>query len=139
MVITVFDASAVLRFLLGEAGGVRVKELLATAQSGQAAALISAVNWGEVVGKIDKSQGRAAADALTSTMQFYGLRIIPAGAERAAKAALIKLDWKLGYADAFCVELTASLPKSILITADHDFQLVTGLVTVEFLPNKPTP
>ena len=139
MVITVFDASAILRLLLGEAGGVRVKELMASAQSGQAAALISAVNWGEVVGKIDKSQGRAAAEALTSTMQYYGLKMIPSNAERAAKAALIKLDWKLGYADAFCVELAVSFPTADIITADHDFQLVTGLVTVEFLPNKPKP
>ena len=139
MVITFFDASAILRFLLGEAGGVRVKELLANAQKGQATAIISAVNWGEVVGKIDKSQGRAPAEALTSTLEFYGLRIVPANAERAAKAALIKLDWKIGYADAFCVELAASFPNSALITADHDFQLVTSLVAVEFLPNKSKP
>jgi len=139
MVTSVLDASSLLRFLLGEAGGDRVLGVLSASQTGIARAVISTVNWGEVVGKIYKSQGRAAADALTVTLQFYGLEMVPATTERAAKAAVLKVDLKLGYADAFCVELATSIPNSILITADHDFQLAVSLVAVEFLPNKPKP
>jgi PIN domain nuclease of toxin-antitoxin system len=109
-VISVLDASAVLRFLLGEAGDHRVKTVLEDSQRGALRAVISAVNCGEVVGKIYQSQGRLAAEALTTTLKFYGLEIIPVTADRAARAALLKVDLKLGYADAICVELAASSP-----------------------------
>ena len=93
------------------------------------------VNWGEVVGKIYKSQGRYAADHLSTTLQFYGLEIIPAGMDRAARAALLKVDLKLGYADAFCIELAIGIANSVIVTADYDFQVAAALVTLKFLPN----
>jgi len=138
MVTWVLDASAVLRFLLGGAGDRRVGAILASAQTGAERAVICAVNWGEVVGKIYKSQGRYAADNLTATLQFYGLEIIPAGMDRAARAALLKVDLKLGYADAFCVELSSGIVNSIIVTADHDFQAAASLATLEYLPNNPS-
>jgi len=138
-VISVLDASAVLRFLLGEAGDQRVEEILEGSQRGASRAVISAINCGEVVGKIYQSQGRLAAEALATTLQFYGLEIVPVTADRAARAAVLKVDLKLGYADAICVELAASLPNSTIITADYDFVAATALVAIEFLPNKPKP
>jgi PIN domain nuclease of toxin-antitoxin system len=138
MVTRVLDASAVLRFLLGGAGDRRVGVILASAQTGVDRAIICAVDWGEVVGKIYKSQGRYAADNLTTTLQFYGLEIIPVGTDGAARAALLKVDLKLGDADAFCVELSSGIANSVIITADHDFQAAAALVsTLEFLPNNP--
>jgi PIN domain nuclease of toxin-antitoxin system len=139
LVISVLDASAVLRFLLGEAGDQRVEEILEGSQRGASRAVISAINCGEVVGKIYQSQGRLAAEALATTLQFYGLEIVPVTADRAARAAVLKVDLKLGYADAICVELAASLPNSTIITADYDFVAATALVAIEFLPNKPKP
>jgi len=138
-VISVLDASAVLRFLLGEAGDQRVEEILEGSQRGASRAVISAINCGEVVGKIYQSQGRLAAEALATTLQFYGLEIVPVTADRAARAAVLKVDLKLGYADAICVELAASLPNSTIITADYDFVAATALVAIEFLPNRPKP
>ena len=137
--ISVLDASAVLRFLLGEAGDQRVEEILEGSQRGASRAVISAINCGEVVGKIYQSQGRLVAEALATTLQFYGLEIVPVTADRAARAAVLKVDLKLGYADAICVELAASLPNSTIITADYDFVAATALVAIEFLPNKPKP
>lgn len=137
--ISVLDASAVLRFLLGEAGDQRVEEILEGSQRGASRAVISAINCGEVVGKIYQSQGRLAAEALATTLQFYGLEIVPVTADRAARAAVLKVDLKLGYADAICVELAASLPNSTIITADYDFVAATALVAIEFLPNRPKP
>ena len=137
MVISVLDASAILRFLLGQAGRERIIAVLEGTQLGQSRSVISSVNWGEVVSKIYKAQGRPSADALTSTMQFYGLEIIPMDAQRATRAAVLKVDLKLGYADAICVELALSLPGSLLLTADYDFEVASTLVRTEFLPNYP--
>ena len=72
-------------------------------------------------------------------MQFYGLEIVPLTPERAAKAAVLKVDLEMGYADAACVELAASLPGCALLTADYDFASATAIVNIQFLPNKPRP
>ena len=137
--IWVLDARSILRFLLGEAGDRQVGAILANTQTGTDRAVVCAVNWGEVVGKIYKSQGRHAAETLLPTLQFYGLEVLPVDIDQAARADLIKVDLKLGYADAFCVELAAGITDSVIVTADYDFQAAAGLVRIEFLPNKPVP
>ena len=62
--------------------------------------------------------------------------IIPATAERAVRAAEIKEDRKLAYADAFAIELAMDSPDHVLVTADYDFKAVDDLARIEFLPLK---
>ena len=97
--------------------------------------LICAVNWGEVIVQVDRNQGRAAALQVQALLTKLGLEIISVTPERAERAALLKRDWKLGYADAFCAELAIGDPDSILITADFEFRAISALVKVEFLPD----
>jgi PIN domain nuclease of toxin-antitoxin system len=52
MVTFVLDASAILRFFDGEAGVVRVKEIFRSALRDECKVVVSAVNWGEVIGKL---------------------------------------------------------------------------------------
>ncbi len=134
MVSIVLDASALLRLLLKQAGADRVLQLLQTARQPGARVLISSINWGEVVGRIDAVHGRFAAQTLMGTLVTYGLEIIPASAERAERAALLKRDWKMGYADAFCVELASSMSGSTLVSADFDFLAAEHFVNIEMLP-----
>jgi predicted nucleic acid-binding protein len=67
---------------------------------------------------------------------LLGLRIVPATGERAVRAAEIKVDRKLSYADAFAIDLAMDSPEHILITADYDFKTVADLAQIEFLPLK---
>ena len=134
----VLDASALLRFLLRQAGGERVLEILRLGQEQKARLLISAVNWGEVVARIDKAEGRASAEALAATLIYYGLEIISANRSRAERAALLRRDWDIGYADAFCVELALYDSQTSVITADFGFRKTESLVKTEFLPEDPT-
>lgn len=133
MVTYTLDASALLRFLLNQAGALRVQQILELGQSGQARVCISAVNWGEVVGRVDGEHGRAFSQALGGTLVHYRLEIVDVDAKRAQRTALLKKDYGLGYADAFCVELLMSHPESVLLTADYDFKKFAHLVPTEFL------
>jgi len=54
----------------------------------------------------------------------------------AGKAAGIKVDRKVSYADAFALELAMSFSDHVLVTADYDFESVSDLARIEFLPSK---
>jgi predicted nucleic acid-binding protein len=135
----VLDASAILRFLDGEAGVARVKHIFRQALSGECNVIVSAVNWGEVVGKLHKRHGPATAANLTVRLLRKKLEVVPATSERAARAGIIKENKKIPYADAFGVELASDSPDHILVTADFDVLPATNDITIEFLPAKPSP
>lgn len=136
MKIYVLDSSAVLRFIDREAGAERVKAIFQSCAGGQAESCISAVQWGEIAGKLRKRLGAfGQKKALESLMRVDSV-IIPVTAERAVRAAEIKVDRKLAYADAFAIELAMDSPDHVLVTADYDFKAVAGLAHIEFLPAK---
>src|ERR1035437_1999443 len=65
----VLDASAVLRFTDKEAGFDRVRDLFVHAAQGKIALLLSAVNWGEIVGALYKRAGDLRSEEHTSELQ----------------------------------------------------------------------
>lgn len=130
------DASAVLRYLDGEAGSARVSEILKDHIAGRHKATISAVHWGEIAGVTYKARGREAVDLVVSRLFSFGLEIVPVTAERALGAALIEVRNKISYADAFGVELVSDAPEHVLVTADFDLQAAAHEVKIEFLPRK---
>jgi predicted nucleic acid-binding protein len=136
--VTVFvlDASAVLRFIDNEAGGNRIAEILQARMDQTAEVAIPAIQWGEIAGRVRKRLGATGQDyAMKMLSEFYP-RIVPATGERAVRAAEIKQDRKLPYADAFAIELAMDSPDHVLVTADYDFKAVADLAQIEFLPLK---
>lgn len=136
MVTYALDASAVLRYLDGEAGAERVGEILKDHIAGRHTAVLSAIHWGEVAGVVYKAHGRDALDRVLSRLVSFGMEVIPVTAERALRAALIKVRRKIGYADAFGVELVSDAPEHVLVTADFDLKAAAHDVKIEFLPRK---
>ena len=130
------DASAVLRYLDGEAGSERVAEIIKDHLAGRLKAIISAIHWGEVAGVTCKAHGRQAADLVLSRLYSFGLEVVPVTAERAQRAALIKVRRKISYADAFGVDLVSDAPEHVLVTADFDLKAAAHDVKIEFLPRK---
>ena len=135
MVTYVLDASAVLRYLEDEAGGARVAEIIDAHLQGECEAIIAAPHWGEIAGVTGKKRGQEAMALTLSRLSALGLRVVAADAERSVRAALIKLERKLPYVDAFGVEL-AEGPDRVLVTADFDFKAASRTVKIEFLPAK---
>ena len=132
----ILDASAVLRYLDREAGGESVREMLKACVAGQAEVWISAVQWGEVAGNLRRRFGATDEVRILSSLLPSEVAIAPATGERAVRAAELKVDRKLGYADAFAAELAMSLESSVLVTADYGFKVVEDMARIEFLPQK---
>ncbi|WP_420236547.1 PIN domain-containing protein [Telmatobacter bradus] len=132
----VLDASALIRFLDNEPGAARVREVLKACVLGQAAVSISAIQWGEVVGNLRKRQGAAEQQRIVSHLLPSEVRIESVNGDAAQRAAELKVDHGLSYADAFALELAQRLPEATLLTADYGFKAVALLARIEFLPTK---
>ncbi len=132
------DASSVLRFLDKEAGADRVYRALQGHLDEVVNALISAIQWGEIIGILTKRHGILGAQPDPQRLEALYLTIIPVSARRAEEAALIKLRYGIPYADSFAAQLARST-NSLLITADFDFDPARGDIAIEILPTKPKP
>lgn len=99
----VLDASALLAMLNSEPGGEAVADLLATA-------VISSVNWSEVVQKALARQ--ADVDGLRQDLEALGLAIRPFTAEDAERTAHLRVKTQhlgLSLGDRACLALAAAL------------------------------
>ncbi len=132
----ILDSSAILRYLDGEAGGVRVSEIIKSHLAGRCEAMISALHWGEVAGITQKVHGRQGMDLALSRLHEFGLEIVPVDADRAVRASFVKLKRGIPYVDAFAIELAADSAERVFVTADFDFKLASRDVAIEFLPAK---
>jgi predicted nucleic acid-binding protein len=132
----ILDASALLRYIDDEAGAERVEVLLSACVAGTVDLCISAVQWGEVAGNLRKRFGASQERRILSTLLPSEAEIISVGGERAVRAAEIKVDRNISYADALALELAMSFQDHVLVTADYGFKAVEDLARVEFLPVK---
>ncbi len=136
MVTFVLDASAILRYLDGEAGGERVETILLAHAEGFGMVVVSAINWGEVAGILFKRHGLESANSVLRHLRALNFEIVPATAERSERASRIRIQRNLPYADAFCVELASDSTDHVLVTADFDMKPAENEVHIEFLPAK---
>lgn len=132
----VLDSSAALRFLDDGAGAGRVEEILGACAGGQAKLSISAVQWGEIAGKLRKRFGVREEMRVLSILLPSEAAIVPVTADRAVHAAGLKVDRNIAYADAFALELAMESAEHVLVTADYGFKPVEDLARIEFLPLK---
>ena len=136
MTVFVLDSSALIRYADGEAGADRVRDLLKACVAGRAGVSISAVQWGEVAGNLRKRLGATEEARILSSLLPSEAEIVSVSGERAVRAAELKVDRKVSYADALALELAMSFRDHLLVTADYDFKDVADLARIEFLPLK---
>lgn len=134
MITYVLDSSAALRYFDDGAGADRIEEVLSACAGRQAHLAMSAVQWGEVAGKLRKRFGESDALRLLGSLLPSEAAIVSASADRAVHAAALKVDRNMGYADAFALDLAMDSPEHILVTADCGFRNVEDLARIEFLP-----
>jgi len=136
MIVYVLDSSALLRYVDDEAGAERVEEILRASVAGQAEISISAVQWGEIAGKLRQHRGVNYEMRILSSLLPSEAKIVSVDGERAVRAAHLKVDRKIAYADAFALSLAMESPDRVFVTADYGFQSVADLARIEFLPTK---
>lgn len=136
MIVYVLDSSALIRYIDNESGADRVNAIIKACVSGRAEVCVSAIQWGEVAGNIRKRLGAQSEAGILGTILPSEAEIVAASGERAVRAAGLRVDRKIAYADAFALDLAMDSPEHILITADYGFKDVADLARIEFLPAK---
>ena len=132
----VLDSSAALRYVDDGPGAERVEEILAACAGRRADVCISAVQWGEIAGKLRKRFGASEEIRILSSLLPSEVRIVSATPDRAVGAAGLKVDRNIAYADGFALNLAMDSPEHLLVTADYGFKSVEDLARIEFLPSK---
>jgi len=117
----VFDASALFAFLRDKPGASKVEYLLTEARHGRAKVLMSAVNYGEVYGKILRDSGPEKALTTVHAVSPLPIEVLDATTPRAFRAADVKAKYKLYYVDSFAAALAIE-HKATLVTSDSDFR-----------------
>jgi predicted nucleic acid-binding protein len=117
----VFDASALFAYLQKKPGAPKVSEFLKDAVRGSAQVLISAVNYGEVYGRILRDYGPEQALTTMHAVSPLPIEVVDATPQRAFQAAGIKAQYKLHYVDSFAAALAIE-HKATLVTSDSDFR-----------------
>lgn len=129
----VLDSYAVLALLGDEAGGEDVKAVLKAAQQRKAQVFMSWVNAGEVAYIVQRRWGKAKVHHVLGTLEATRIQWVDAGRDLVLKAAEIKADYPLAYADAFAAAV-ALRADGVLITGDQEFEQVAGMLEIQWLP-----
>jgi predicted nucleic acid-binding protein len=128
----VLDTSALLAMFFGEPGMEQMRDLFHKASEADRPVFISAVNWAEVLYKMERKHGNAGYETARQFERTTPLESVPVDLELAESAALLKNSYKLGLADAFAVAL-AKNKKAELVTADHEFKSVEKEIKINWL------
>ncbi|MBU4557011.1 MAG: PIN domain-containing protein [Actinobacteria bacterium] len=114
----VLDAQPVISLLAKEPSAKMVKQELAKRAPGSA--VISAVNWCEVLCYVRRRSGAHEAARLAGLVRSLPLGIVNADVEVAGYAAALRAQYGLGLGDCFAAGLALALDAPLL-SGDSDF------------------
>ncbi len=130
----VLDANALVGLFEDREGtAAKVERLLEHALRDERPLLMSAVNWGEVVYVAWRLHGEVAAREVEARMREMPIAAIAADRDRASRAAALKQQHSLSYADAFAAELAIERG-AWLVTADPEFVKLGKMLSMYPLP-----
>lgn len=117
----VLDAWPVLELLFDQPRAQKVDDLLHRVRHSGIDLPICAVNWGEAVYRLMQTHGEDARDIALEKLARLPIAPVAAGPYLASRAASLKADSGLGYADCFAAALATALDAP-LATGDPDFR-----------------
>ena len=129
---SVLDASALLAMFFGEPGMEQVRDLFHKAADADKPLFIGAVNWAEVLYKLERKQGHAGLETARRFERTMPLEVAPLDRDLAESAAALKVAHDLGLADACAAALTKS-KKAELVTADIEFKPLEKEIKINWL------
>jgi predicted nucleic acid-binding protein len=129
---TVLDASALLAMFFGQPGMEQMRDLFHKASEADRPVFISAINWAEVLYKVERKQGKAGLDTVRQFERTMPLEVVPLDRELAETAADLKVKHDLGLADAFAASL-AMHKKAELVAGDKEFKALEKEIKVVWL------
>ena len=126
------DSFAVLAWMQDEAGADKVEGLLLQAQREQVPLLLTLINLGEVYCRIARQHGHPFAQGVIRQLKALPVELCPCDEDLALRAARIKADFPMAYADAVAVA-AAQREEATVVTGDPEFKKVEHLVPIEWL------
>ena len=129
---SVLDSYAVLAWIQDEAGAQLLEGLLYRAQGNQEDLLINMINLGEVFYRCARVKDLTFARDILEKIKLLPLKIVSCSDDLILKAAEIKAEFPIAYADALALA-TALREKARIVTGDPEFRLVEHLVDIEWL------
>ncbi len=122
----VLDSYAMLAYFRNETGGEKIEQLLNEAAAEKHILYMTSVNAGEVYYMSHRKDGMAKAEIVWKAMRQFPILIVDPDTTLTYKAAVIKANNKLSFADAYAAAL-AILKKSTLLTGDKEFENLKDL------------
>lgn len=115
-----------------EPGAEKVENLFHQAAEADKPMFIAAVNWAEVLYKMQRKHGAKGLEGAQHFERTMPLDVAPLDRELAEAAAQLKAANGLGLADAFAAALAKS-KKAELVTADTEFKALEKEIKVVWL------
>ena len=128
----ILDSYALIAYFQRQPGHEVVASILEECAEKGRFAVISVVNWGEVVYHAFKQKGEESAQLAEHTMNTLPLEVVDADRTVTREAARLKATKRMSYADCFAAALTKTR-KAELVTGDKEFKQVEGEIKIRWL------
>jgi predicted nucleic acid-binding protein len=127
-----FDSHALLAFFQNEKGADEVARILKKALKKNIERLICVINLGEILYVTKRRFGDSKKLEALRRVHELGINILPVPDSLVFKAAEIKAEYPISYAD--CFALVCALDHSaILLTGDPEFKNVSHLINIQWV------
>lgn len=127
-----FDSHALLAFFQKEKGADIVAGILRETSTKGLDPFISVINLGEIIYMTKRRFGDQKKMEILGRIHQLGIKVLPAPDPLVYKAAELKAEYPVSYAD--CFALACALEYSAtLVTGDPEFKKVVHLVNVQWI------
>jgi predicted nucleic acid-binding protein len=127
-----FDSHAMLAFFQNEEGAEIVAEILQRAVKKGLDRFICVINLGEIIYITKRRFGDSKKLEVLARVHQLGLQVLPVPQNLVFKAAEIKAQYPISYAD--CFALACAMEHSArIVTGDPDFKKIAHLVSIDWI------
>jgi predicted nucleic acid-binding protein len=127
-----FDSHALLAFFQKEKGSGIVAKILRNAEKLSLNRLICVINLGEIIYMTKRRFGDQKKVELLGRVHQLGFKILPVPESLVYKAAELKAEYPISYADCFALACTLE-QSAVLVTGDPEFKKVAHLVRIRWI------
>jgi len=127
-----FQFYTLMAYFQEEKGSSFVKSLLEKASKELCNLYFCVINLGEVLYIIEKEKGLLSAQLALSRIKELPVKIIVVGEEITLKAAHIKANFPVSYADCFAAAVSI-IKNATLVTGDPEFKTLENLVNISWI------
>lgn len=128
----VLDSFAILALLQKEEGHDQVLEILKKTKAGTVQAMMTWINLGEVAYIVQRRWDKSEVHQILANLESSNVEFVDAGQDLALKAAELKAEYPIAYADTYAAAL-AMLRESVLVTGDPEFKKLEERISIEWL------